>query len=544
VNDGSSAAPAELPADIRRRQGGEGTLCLRLGADYCLRHCHGTPAAYGLGDLAPGIDVRSAAPYVDHFDEREQMVLPRINTANSRTVDLTVIPAVNVGEADGGWYVLFTPVDAAAQVQRERQQRENEARMRAGRLQGRLVQATAEAQLWRDQAEEARRATWRLAGSLTHELRTPLSAIVGYARLLRQALGDSPEQRQHLDAIERGAEHISQLIDATLAQYRRDATEVIIHREPTDLHRLVTQLTELMAPLAADKGLGFGAYVGPSVPARISVDAMRVRQVLLNLLGNAVKFTEEGSVRLEASWADGELRLAVDDTGPGIAPEHQARVFAAFDRAGREDYEVGGSTPGAAGGAADGPTAPRRDRAAGGSGLGLHIARDMVRRMGGKIALASVPGRGSRFSVSLPAEAIAVGAGGHDTAEVVPGRLLVGEDDGDLQRLLAVFLGQAGFDVSFVSRGEALLQQVRTFAPPQLCLLDLNLADSIEAGDGLQVARRLREAGYDGPLVAMSAGDAAQLAPAALAAGCNAFIAKPIRPEALLQRLFDVLRNP
>jgi signal transduction histidine kinase/CheY-like chemotaxis protein len=378
--------------------------------------------------------------------------------------------------------VLFADADQELAEQRESQQRENERRLRTQRLQGRLVQAAAEGQVWRDQAEEARAATWRLAGSLSHELKTPLSAILGYTRLLEEALSALPEQRQQVRVIEQSAEHITQLIDATLEQYRRDVTELTIHPRPTDVRELVASLTELMAPLAADKALGFAAFVAPTLPERLHTDGMRLRQVLLNLLGNAIKFTEEGWVRLDVHPQGEGLVLAVADSGPGIAPEHRERVFAAFDRAGRD--ETIGAT---------------------GTGLGLHITQQIVARMGGTIDLESQVDRGSRFTVRVPAPVVAEADPAIRDEPVEPGRVLVAEDDLDLRVLFGVFLERAGFDTLFVTRGDEVVREGLA-VPPQLVLMDLNLDGGV---DGFTAAARLREGGYPGPILALSAGDAA-----------------------------------
>jgi signal transduction histidine kinase len=519
---GASGAQAPLPVGVaelhaRLSERHAQVLCLRIGEDYRLRETHGDATPFGLGGLLSGTDVRAAAPFLDHFDPTGRLTLPFVNLGEDRAVHLHVVPcAAAAGEqGGGGWYVLFADADQELAEQRESQQRENERRLRTQRLQGRLVQAAAEGQVWRDQAEEARAATWRLAGSLSHELKTPLSAILGYTRLLEEALSALPEQRQQVRVIEQSAEHITQLIDATLEQYRRDVTELTIHPRPTDVRELVASLTELMAPLAADKALGFAAFVAPTLPERLHTDGMRLRQVLLNLLGNAIKFTEEGWVRLDVHPQGEGLVLAVADSGPGIAPEHRERVFAAFDRAGRD--ETIGAT---------------------GTGLGLHITQQIVARMGGTIDLESQVDRGSRFTVRVPAPAVAEADPAIRDEPVEPGRVLVAEDDLDLRVLFGVFLERAGFDTLFVTRGDEVVREGLA-VPPQLVLMDLNLDGGV---DGFTAAARLREGGYPGPILALSAGDAA-LEAEAIAAGCDGFLAKPVRPEQLLERVFDLLKR-
>jgi CheY-like chemotaxis protein/anti-sigma regulatory factor (Ser/Thr protein kinase) len=303
----------------------------------------------------------------------------------------------------------------------------------------------------------------------------------------------------------------------------------VIAPAPTDVRELIAQLTELMAPLAADKALAFAATVAPALPASLLVDPVRVRQILLNLIANAVKYTGQGWVRLEVAFERGELVLAVADSGPGIDPAHQRRIFAPYHRAGRT-----------AGAPAEGTASDPGDP--GGSGLGLHITRDLVERMGGQIEVDSALGRGSRFLVRLPAMTAADRDtdGGHET-DVVPGRLLIGEDDLDLRILFGVFLERAGFVPVYATTAAEVVEAVRETAP-QLVLLDLNLAGPDGAGAGFACARRVRQAGYDGPMIAMSAAEGV-IADEALDAGFDAFVGKPLRPEALLGRVFDLLRR-
>ncbi len=529
---GFPAAVADLEARLQEAGGPTlRTLCLALDPAYRLRRWRGEPAHFGLGDLLAGMDVRTTAPWLDHFEAGESLSLPFVDTGDGRAVHLHLLP--DTATPDGGWYVVLADARDDVARSRVRQQQDNEQRVRGQRLAARLVQATTEGQAWRDQAQQARAATWRLAGTLSHELRTPLAAIAGYARLLEEALAGQPALARQAHTIARSAAQVAELVETTLARYRSDGEAVSLNPRPTDPRRLVSDLTELLAPLAADKAVAFAAFVAPAVPARLQLDPLRLRQVLLNLLGNAVKYTDDGSVRLDAAWAAGVLTLRVADSGPGIAPEHHERIFAAFDRAGRED--------------------------AGGTGLGLCISRRIVERMGGHIALDSTPGAGSVFTVTVPADAVAGGDGaaqdgGADAASeaaamasAAPGRVVLAEDDEDLARLFTLFLDRAGFAVELAARADAAVAAALGEPPATLVLLDLHLAD----GDaGHTVARRLREAGYNGALIAMSATAVAQRE-AALAAGCDAFVEKPIAPEDLLtlvarilQRGSDVPRDP
>jgi PAS domain S-box-containing protein len=379
----------------------------------------------------------------------------------------------------------------------------------------------------KDTAEAATRAKSEFLANMSHELRTPLNGVIGYAQLLQRDRTLGPNQRDALDAISACGSHLLDLINDVLDLSKIEAGRMDIEATPCDLRQVAVDLRYVIEERAQRKGLQFSIAIDPAIHSRVVLDGRHVRQVLLNLLGNAVKFTTHGGVQLNFSLvakASGgrRVRFEVIDTGIGIEAENLSAVFQAF-RQTRSGAELGGT------------------------GLGLTISHRLVRSMGGELKVESTPGKGSRFYFELPLveadESIAQAApdaddgGVSSDARLAPGEhvtALVADDSSVNRRILASLLESAGVRVITAAGGIEAVELARTHRP-DVVLMDLRMADL----NGFEATRRLArdEATAAIPVIAVSASAWGEVRDAAREAGCVDFLPKPVRADVLFARL-------
>jgi signal transduction histidine kinase/FixJ family two-component response regulator len=344
----------------------------------------------------------------------------------------------------------------------------------------------------RGEAEAANRAKDQFLASMSHELRTPLHAILGYADLISKGALVEPARRDALATIAGSGRHLLALINDLLDLSRIRSGKLALNPEPMPLRPLLEEIAAMVRIDAQQKGLEFVLDAPPDLPGLVRADGKRIRQILLNLLGNAIKFTDAGRVglRVRAARVDDdriELRMSVEDTGMGIAPEDRARIFVPFEQ-----------------------TDQGRKRESG-VGLGLAISQELAHLMGGTIEVDSQPGSGSqfRFTVVLPLvheELVGMAMGRRIVGyEGLRRSILVVDDQEENRQLLRIMLEPLGFDVALASEGGESIAMARD-RHPDLILMDLRMPEM----SGFEAARAIRQlAGLQSvPVVAASASGA------------------------------------
>jgi PAS domain S-box-containing protein len=402
-----------------------------------------------------------------------------------------------------------------------------------------LREAKEAAEEARVAAEAANRAKSVFLANMSHELRTPLNAILGFSQLMARDPGLSAEQQENLETIGRSGEHLLGLINDVLDLSKIEAGRVVLQENSFDLHRLLEGLEEMFRLRAADKGLTLIFDLAPDVPHYVRADEGKLRQVLMNLLGNAVKFTQEGGITLRIGTKDegrrtteqptsvdrrSSLVFEVEDTGPGIAPEELEAVFDAFVQtaSGQATHE--------------------------GTGLGLPISRQFVRLMGGDLVVHSELGTGSLFKFDVQIELV-------DAAEVLtsqserrviglePGqraadggsyRLLVAEDREASRKLLAKLLEPLGFEVREAVNGQEAIEVWEEWEP-HLIWMDMRMP----VMGGLEATKRIKATtrGQATVVIALTASAFEEDRQVILSEGCDDFVRKPFREAEIFDKL-------
>jgi signal transduction histidine kinase/CheY-like chemotaxis protein len=469
------------------------------------------------------------APPGDHdgFDESATIVLPgRLWTLRVRTRPEFLMDGderIPYEVAGGGLLATVIVTGIVGWVTR--------GRAAAVVLSGRLREKEAETQRALEAAEAASVAKGRFLTMVSHELRTPMAAILGHAELLTDQTLSPAERSESARTIRRNGEHLLRMINDILDLSKIEAGSMEAERLPCSPVRVVEDVVSLLRVRARPKGLELNAAYAFPLPRAVRTDPVRLRQVLMNIVGNAVKFTRAGRIDVGVRRRGDELAIEVRDTGIGISPEQMGRLFKPFAQA-------------------DSSTTRRF----GGTGLGLAISDRLARVLGGRLAVRSVPGEGSVFTLTIPCDDAGDGQistvdealrepdpAEHalDDSELhLSGRVLLAEDGVDNQRLLTFWLTRAGAQVDLARDGrEAVekvclaLNQARDARHYDLILMDMQMPEL----DGVGATLKIRGHGFRGPIVALTAQSDADERERMLGAGCDDFLAKPVPRERLLR---------
>ena len=403
------------------------------------------------------------------------------------------------------------------------------AKIREAEQRNRLEQLVRELTVARQQAEAAARAKSEFLANMSHEIRTPMTAILGYIDLLQDP-GIPAEQRQQASlAIHRSGEHLMDIINDILDISKIEAGKLTVAMSRVSVREIVSEVVDMMRGRADAARLSLAVHIDPVSPERLETDPIRLRQILVNLLGNAIKFTERGTIDVSVRWvpalgcAAGKLLIAVKDTGIGMSAETLKVLFLPF---------VQGDS--------------RMTRQYGGTGLGLAISKHLASMLGGSLMASSEAGQGSTFTLELPCKEVY--ASGYDgerspasalqtPASTTPSplsgvRVLIVDDAVDNRKLLSFHLKKAGAEFEFAENGQEAIDKITDSLdrPFDVVLMDMQMP----VLDGYEAARTLRRHGNPIPVIAVTAHAMAGDREKCLEAGCSDYLTKPIQKSLLV----------
>ena len=390
-----------------------------------------------------------------------------------------------------------------------------------------LRQSNEELRRAKSEAERRSRAKGEFLAHTSHEIRNPMTALLGFSDMLIEGGGSEQDRQQWLQSISRNARHLSELVNNVLDLSKIEAGQMTVEKIPCDLPELIDQVAMLTRPQVLEKGVEFIVRFDTPAPRHIRTDPLRLRQILVNLIGNACKFTDKGKIELiigcdaaQEPGGDCTIRCTVADSGVGMLPAQLAKLFKPFTQA--EDSTC---------------------RRFGGTGLGLTISKSLAMLLGGDISVRSEPGAGTQFTVTLnggPIDGVEMVTSHVEPETTTPaaqkaapiqlrGRILLAEDGRDNQNLISLHLRRAGAQVTVVDNGRVAVERLQSKSF-DLVLMDVEMPEL----DGCSATRLLRQRGVKVPIIALTARAMSGDRNECLQAGCNEYLPKPIDKTKLL----------
>ncbi len=488
-----AAISSSLPASLELNDLAE-PLLVRTDAAFRVLDWAGDPAVYDFS-LEAGQDIRQPMKFLAGLDGFKSVTFPMMWYDGNRPIHVSIMAQPQHAQA----YVLLTDANAAdmADLHLRRQAEKTDiVEYRASQLEVELEEAKRE-------AARASELKSRFIAGMSHEFRTPVTSVLGYCDLLEKDYG---RDDRRLQGIRRSATHLLSLVENLLEHGRVVSDRIEPVEEEVNLRRLFESMNLMFEPLAQQKELAFEIIEQGCACEEIRTDPVRLRQIIVNLISNALRYTESGSVKVTWSQANDRLKVAVIDTGPGIPADKRKQIFQAFSSL--EDEKT----------------------RAKGLGLGLSISQHLADVLGGDIELESTVGQGSTFSFDVRAAGVL--AANLAPSDVTQGqrRVLIVEDDMDVREFLAVILADLGYSPTLAINGQQALDKLAS-ARPDVVLSDFHLNDI----SGEKLIHDLHASQI--PVIAMSASNAEEDRNAAFGAGASAYLVKPFDLDILGKEL-------
>lgn len=391
-------------------------------------------------------------------------------------------------------------------------------------LEQRVTERTAELSIERDKAQQLASTKTRFLANMSHELRTPLTVILGFIQQIMTKPHDSLLQSQ-LQTIDSQSKFLLQIVNDILDAAKMDEGKLPLELLDFELQQLLNELHQSLLPAAQAKALNFCLDIKYPLPRTLHSDPLRLKQILMNLLSNALKFTQQGEVRLSATIAQNQLHLVISDTGPGISSEMQQKLFAAFEQ----------GDPGVS-------------RQFGGTGLGLYICKQLADLLGYQLTLHSTLEQGTQFTLAIPLTVhtelllkapLQSTRNSMQAQQQLPtfvGKVLIVDDVPDLRLLFSTLLKSTGLEIQTALNGLDAIQKV-TLETFDLILMDMHMP----VMDGLTATLELRRLGYQIPIIALTADVQAEQKRLCLQAGCQTVLTKPVQAEHLYSKIAEFL---
>ncbi len=464
-------------------------LCLHINERFLIESYWGNPDSFNFHDLQLGQSANQL-DFLVGFEFIEEPVTLRFVQVSPQHV-----AHVYIYKNQKSLYVtLFDVTDEHDYIQ-PIQQGGNEAQLKNfydQQLIAKLERTQDELNRKKAEVEEISQLKSHFIASMSHEFRTPITSILGYTDILQKELSATSLPTSSVGIIKRNAYFLLNMVNNILDEARLDSGSIETSVSDISTKEILVLLESMFFSLAEKKGLTFSTTVDENVPEYFVADELRVQQILINLIGNAIKFTDQGQVSLQLSYADDFVSFRVSDTGAGISVDDQQKIFQPFQRLDSQEQ---------------------------GAGLGLSITQRLLEVMGGNLQLDSELNKGSIFTLSLPVQT--VDSIEHEHITFAKKQVLVVEDNKDISDLLTIFLVEMGIDVMLISDGAKAYDAIMT-AKPDLVIMDMNLPNK----NGLDITQDLRAAGYKQPIVAFSAAGIHASKQEALVAGCDDYMDK------------------